>query len=523
MRRIGENGTARMATGGSQLSFVRRLLVSEITAVLLAGGYLGLCLSGDNRLFMYFGWVDTAALLMLVGGAGLAAALVLHAGSRATRGRSDKWLSPCFFFAVVMIGFNFFPTLRQAWVKHLPWLSGTVYYLMIWGLGGVLTWAGYRWSGMRKLAAAGWRRSALLWPLLILLPFNLLAAKKWEGGQGGAVQLERRAQGAAAPVVVLILDMIGYGDAFTPEGAVFETLPNLASFSSSAMVFHQARSCGDFTSTSLPGLMLQEEVGNPLLENDGVRWRVQASAGGPPRLAKDFAMALPYRFREAGGRAVYFGYYLPYKEIMPGAWDEVVSPCFYGLPRSRFGTGLWAALWHHVVQYWIASKDPVAGWAKQIDLYTPWLNDYHRELTGDVLEAGKRYIRDSLSPGDLAIIHLTVPHPPIVFNAEGGPSRYGREDPAGYADQLYYADRLFGELVGELKQAGQWESAWVVVMSDHGSHFQDWSSDPEEKRHVPFMVKAPGQTERQDLQEPIRLADFEQIPGFPLAPATGKE
>ena len=134
---------------------------------------------------------------------------------------------------------------------------------------------------------------------------------------------------------------------------------------------------------------------------------------------------------------------------------------------------------------------------------------------GDILAASRRYVRECLSPGDLALLHLTVPHPPIVFDAEGGESRYGREDPAGYPDQLRYADRLFGGLVDELKQAGRWDGSWVILMSDHGSHFQDWSADPAEKRHVPFMVKAPGQAGRQDLREPNRLADFGGIPGFP--------
>ncbi|NCA82677.1 MAG: hypothetical protein EOM72_07995 [Opitutae bacterium] len=39
------------------------------------------------------------------------------------------------------------------------------------------------------------------------------------------------------------------------------------------------------------------------------------------------------------------------------------------------------------------------------------------------------------------------------------------------------------------------------------------------RRHIPFMAKVPGQTTRRNLREPIRLADFERIPGFPLGPA----
>lgn len=504
------------------LPFLRRWRLGAISVLLLAGGYLGLSLSSNNRLFLYFDWRDTVAALVLLAGSGGLAALALHFGAKVSGGRSDRWLAPWFYFFAVLVAFNFFPALRQKWAKHAPWLSGTVYYLMIWGLGGALTAAGYAWPRMRKVAAQGWRGLGVLWPLLLILPFSLATAKKWPGTSGTTVRLERRADGNAAPVVVLILDMIGYDDAFTPAGEVRAGLPGLAAFATSATVFHQARSCGDFTLSSLPGLMLQEEVGNPLLGKKDVRWKVQPESGAPARLAREFEMALPARFKAAGGRAVYIGYYLPYAEIMPGAWDEVYSPCFYGVVPAG-GSSAWKAkFWHQAVQYLMASKDPLAGLAKQFSLYVPMQNRYHRKITGDILAAGQDYIREALSPGDLVILHLTVPHPPFVFDADGGPSRFGREDPAGYADQLRYADRLFGELTDELKQSGQWARSWVIMMSDHGSHFVDWSLDPAKKRHVPFMVKAPGQTMRQDRREPIRLADFERIPGFPLAADTGE-
>jgi hypothetical protein len=512
-----------MAAEGRGCSFVRRLLVCEVAAVLVAGGYLGQSLSANNRLFMYFGWLDTAALLVLVASGGLAAAVLLHAAARMTRGCSDQWLVPWFYFLAVLVGFNLFPALRQSWVKQVPWLSGTVYYLMIWGLGGTLTMAGYMYPRLRRLAVVGWRGLAFLWPLLLIVPVNLMTAKKWEEVSGDPVRLGRRADDTGPPVVVIILDMVGYEDAFTAAGAVRDNLHNLGVFAQTAMVFHQARSCGGATVPSLPGLMLQEEVESPLLEKDKVRWKIQGESNAPAQTAEEFERALPYRFKKAGGRAVYIGYYLPYKELMPGAWDEVFSPCFYGVARTVPGTVWGTALLHHAVQYLIASKDPVAGVAKQFNLFIPLLDRYHRKIAWDVLEEGKRYIRQCLSPGDLVIIHLTVPHPPIVFDVDGRPSRFGREDPAGYADQLSYADRLFGELIDELKQAGQWDKSWVIMMSDHGSHFKDWSANPAAKRHVPFMVKAPGQTARQDLREPIRLADFEAIPGFPLASAKAGE
>ena len=191
-----------MNSGKKTISFGRRWLLCGIAAVLMAGGYLGLALSATNRLFMYFGWRDTAALLIGLAAGGLLAAALLHGAARATRGRSDAWLSPGFYFWAVLAVFNFFPTLRQSWVKHVPWLSGTAYYLMIWGLGGMLTAAGCRWPRMRRMASAGWRGVALLWPLLLLVPFSLLTAKMWAGADGDPARLGRRAGGAGAPVVI---------------------------------------------------------------------------------------------------------------------------------------------------------------------------------------------------------------------------------------------------------------------------------------------------------------------------------
>ena len=505
------------AADTAHLRFGRRWLICEIAAVLLAGGYIGLVLSPVNRLFMYFGWRDTMALIVLLLVAGSSAAAVLHALAHATRGRSDRWLAPWFYFLLVMVIFNLFPNLRQTLVKKWPDLSGTLYYLSIWGSGTALTIGGYIWGRMRRMASAGWRGVFLLWPLLLLLSFNLLTARKWEPGAQNPIAMGRHAGGQQAPVIIIILDMIGYGNLFSDNGQIPTNFPCLAEFSRSAMVFHRARSCGNATVPSLPGLILQKEVDGPVLKRDAACWKIQADPAAPACRAEDFSGALPRRFRAVGGRAVYIGYYLPYQELMPGMWDGVYSPCFYGVAWEGGGDGWAATLTHHIVQYLIASKDPVAGLAKQFGLYLPLLNCYHREITRNVIETGRRYIEQCLSPGDLVFIHVPAPHPPIVFDANGGPSRYGREDPAGYPDQLRYADRLFGELVATIKQAGQWDRSWVIMMSDHGSHFQDFSADPMEKRHVPFMVKAPGQAQRQDLDVPIRLADFEQIPGFPAA------
>lgn len=505
-------------------SFSRRLVASGVAIVLLAGGYLGLALETYNRYFMLFAGRDTAALILGVAGLALSAAAGLHGLARVTGGRSDRWLSPWLFFLAVLAAFNFRPALRLALVPHAPWLSGPVYYALIWTLGGLMTAAGYRWDRMGKWASAGWRGSVYLWPLLPILAVNLLLAPHWPIPGPRPTELGPRAEGSGAPVIVVVLDMIGYEDAFAPDGRTRSELPHLTAFAEAATVFHRARSPGDETGRSLPGLLLQEEVGVVELKRHEARWRPLEAPQVPARRAEEFARALPYAFARAGYRRSLIGYYLPYATIMPGAFDAVFTGSYYGAalgPDS--GGGLANALLHQWVRFAEESKDPLSAAAKQCGVLAALYGRYYRNLNAAVHAEGVRFFRECLSPGDFALLHLPAPHQPYVYAADGGPSGCAGLDPAGYPGQLIYADRLFGEWMQALRDSGRWDESWVIVLSDHGPHFRDYAGTPAGKRHVPLLVKAPEQSDRRDVFDPIRLADFREIPGFPWPKAAAEE
>ena len=505
-------------------TFSRRLVASAVAVALLAGGYLGSVLDPYNRFYLLFARVDTAALILSLAAVALLATAGLHGLARATGGRSDRWFAPWFYFLAVLAAFNFRPMLRLALLPHAPWLSGPAYYLLIWTLGGLLTAAGYAWRRMENGASAGWRCSVYLWPLLPILVGNLLWAPHWEIDGPRPSGLGPRAEGSGPPVVVVVLDMIGYEDAFTSAGQVRDELPHLAAFARTATVFHRARSPGDETGRSLPGMLLQEEVGIVELRRHAARWKPAEAPEAPARRAEEFACALPYVFARAGYRRVLIGYYLPYATLMPGAFDAVLTGSYYGAALGRDSrAGLANAGLHQWVRFAGASKDPVSAAAKQFGVLDALYGRYYRNLNEMVFEEGGRYLREALSPGDFAVLHLPLPHQPFVYAADGGPSGCAGLDPAGYPGQLIYADRLFGEWMQALRASGRWDESWVIVLSDHGPHFRDYAGTPDGKRHVPFLVKAPGQTDRRDVREPIRLADFETIPGFPWPEAAAEE
>jgi len=505
-------------TRGNNHPFLRRILLCEISAFLLAGKLLGQLMDPETRWFLFYGWVDFAVVMALLFGCGLAAAEFLHLIARASRGRSDRWLSPWFFFLAIQISFNFSFTLWDWVLAHIPqwspWLQ-----ISIWSVGLALTAGGYAFPAMRGWATKGWRTLAFLWPLLFLVPLNLALAKKWENVSGDPCRLGFRSEGKGAPIVIFILDMVGYDNAFTGVGQIRNKLPHLKAFSEEATVFHQAQAAGGYTHISLPSLMLQDDVSEFLISPTGTtRWGLQNNSDAPLRPAGDFPRALPYRVRASGSRAFYFGYAFPYKQMMPGAWDEAYILPFYAVSLPK-PTSRWASL---LIQYWLryvrVSKDPFAALVRARGLHLVLENQHWRAITQDIYSTSMQFIREALSPGDLLIVHCPIPHEPFVFAADGRPSQLPRDDVVGgYKAQLQYADQLLGDWIMALKQTGKWDHSWVLVTSDHGIHQRDYGAHPEMKRHVPLLVKAPGQTSREDRRDPLRLVELDRIPGFSRA------
>ena len=499
------------------LTFRRRWLLCTISGFLLAGKWLGQLMDPETRRLLFYGWVDFAVVMALLFGFGLAVAGFLHPIARASRGRSDRWLSPWFFFLAIQIVFNFSFTLWDRVLAHIPQWSQLL-QVSIWAIGLALTGGGYAFSAMRGWATKGWRSLLVLSPILIIVPVQLAAADKWQNADDNPSRLGSIAGNNRAPIVILLFDTVGYDAVCTPDGQVRAQLANLAEFSKIATVYHQAKSAGDCTGISLPSIMLQEEVGNALFKTDATYWPSQNRPEIPLRVAAEFTNALPYRVKAEGGRSVYIGIYLPFKKMMPGAWDAAYVCSIYGAVLSPAESRWAASMWRHVLRYLRVSKDPISALARQLDIHVAMENDYWRATTQNITTTAQAYIRSCLSPGDLLFVHCPIPHSPFVFAADGTPNPLPREDVVGgYETQMEYADTVFGQWVDELKQAGQWEQAWVLMMADHANIHTRRGENWDYRLHVPLLVKAPGQTNRIDCHDPFRLVDLHAIPGFPAA------
>ncbi len=146
------------------------------------------------------------------------------------------------------------------------------------------------------------------------------------------------------------------------------------------------------------------------------------------------------------------------------------------------------------------------------------------KLQADQLREEQQRFRQFLdeigSPGgkpSLQFMHLELPHAPYMLMPEG---TIHEESPSGfdpkfagdtalldrlrkdYLEQIEFVDRELGDFIDKLKQAGIYDSALIVVTSDHGVSWKPESpgrtltdANADMIFPVPLFIKLPGQTE----------------------------
>ncbi len=136
-------------------------------------------------------------------------------------------------------------------------------------------------------------------------------------------------------------------------------------------------------------------------------------------------------------------------------------------------------------------------------------------------------------PARLHFIHSMVPHMPFEYLPSG--RRYRRPDTqpyrglfegmsAAYVDMLYqrhlaqvgYVDRLVGELLGRLHEAGVYDNALVIITSDHGASYRENRSrrrlqlqrNLSDVLRVPLLMKLPGQRQGEVVDRIVETVDI---------------
>jgi arylsulfatase A-like enzyme len=99
-------------------------------------------------------------------------------------------------------------------------------------------------------------------------------------------------------------------------------------------------------------------------------------------------------------------------------------------------------------------------------------------------------------------------------NVDGQNADHRAHIMALYDAGVYYSDFIFGKIRDILKQEGRYDSAWIILLSDHGEEFWEHGDTLHwrlfrESLHVPLLLKFPGAAHAgMRIAAPVRLFDI---------------
>ncbi|MGH9581282.1 MAG: sulfatase-like hydrolase/transferase [Terriglobales bacterium] len=425
-------------------------------------------------------------------------AVVLWLGVTLARGSGRLWAMDVARFGFLLFVLARFHADELFSVSHLRWVGPVV-----------------RVGVPLLLAAAAVRKPRIVRActalLLIVSPFLLVTF-----GQGAWRWLHRSpvpapavasaplqpGAGTPAPRVLWItFDGLDKRLAF-PERPAGLLLPEFDRLRAQSARARNAYSPSGLTLTSLPALISGRLVAEADATGASELWLTYN--GSNRRVRWDSQPSLFTRARELGVRSALLGWYHPYCRVLAGqaslCMDQADPAAKFGLDDSLLGR------MHTQFEY-------TAEEVLRIGRYRPFaaratLNKVRRrklEQHKDFLTAATKIVADP-SFG-LVFLHFDLPHPPVIYDRQSG--HYVTTEDRSYLDNLVLTDRVLGDVRRSMEAAGLWESAVVIVSSDHPWRPSVWRDLPQWTAEdstvdpgtmdyrVPFLVKMPGQ--RQSL------------------------
>ena len=150
------------------------------------------------------------------------------------------------------------------------------------------------------------------------------------------------------------------------------------------------------------------------------------------------------------------GFFLPYCPILGDTlttctWEPCVT-C--GRLTGVFGKSVGESMWHQVSE-----------------LVPRYDRRRHLATFRGVQEAGLALAADPTI--GMAVIHLGVPHDPVIYDRRRGDYSLRAVEGDGYLHNLALVDRSLGELRDAMETAGLWDRTTVIVLGDHGRRSPD--------------------------------------------------
>ena len=124
---------------------------------------------------------------------------------------------------------------------------------------------------------------------------------------------------------------------------------------------------------------------------------------------------------------------------------------------------------------------------------------------------------------NISFFHMCLPHPPYLFCRDWTPLDHPAtgEEPANlttYLENVFAMDAVFGDIINLLRARGDYDSSMLVFLSDHswknsfGCGPEGWANLDSQgnipAKHIPLIIKYPGQTRGGESAAPIGTAEL---------------
>lgn len=466
----------RLASGGSAVRF--DLAAGFVAATLL------LALPVYLRIYVDPGWALLLRLIVLLQVVpALAIAGIARALGRRTRLREVYWA------AVGMV--TALGVLRIVQAQYQLGLEAFPFALRLLAYGALIAVAVLAFRRWSDRLLSGF---AQLWPVALLMTIVMV----------GQLVLAPRLPGVARAgperqdtVLIIVWDELGR-DVLLKDGAVDgERFPNFKAFADESLSVRNGTTNYGYTCNAVPSLLTGATQNRYACQNGFV-------ISSSPNLMTDLASAY---------------------EI--SLYEEYLFECL--APRRGFecrGTSYLASAYPHLALTELAVPRSVrfAGLGEAVGLTaSPYTIEAYREFVASLTVEHAR--------GRAYFVHLLLPHSPYVLDEEGRthgspdtvfiaePERDERAQ-ANYVRQVRYVDRLFGELIQQLRARGLYDRTTLIVTSDTGPR-----TEPNPgvelgslQQNIPLFIRAPGvspgttDVEYQHLDFRATVLDVLQLP-----------
>jgi len=469
--------------------YLSRLWLAMAVSFYLFTPYLSLYIDKANRYSFHWTRWDLGSLLFCIGMVGtlffLSFMLLYLRGNRFARKTFE-------FTFVAFCGIALIANMSQLVRSHVkdPLTYIFTLGLLAWILLSIfMIWFVIKHSGkIKKLCMTC---CFILSPLIPLFTFNALGYKSFISDKGILpLHSERSDHKVNGPgnIYLFIFDEWSYQRTFNDRELIAE-FRNLKQLADQSFVFHQARSPGSNTISSMPSLLFQNNL----------RFHIKTPQLG---FQNDEFYPLDEKksiFNHAQGLGIYtamIGSAMPYGELLGDSVDFCRSTCVY----KRFGDGFFDIAGYHLFTGLWMLPAPLFHSQRNI-LKQYYFNRFQVNRINDTHKLFQTIVRKQIQPL-FAVIHYMIPHFPYIFTRDGHKELfavYKAEDISNYYGNLAYLDEKIGEIISTLKESNNYTNSLIIMTSDHS-----WRYDPDydktnwwwifEKRHVPLFIKMPNQS-----------------------------